>query len=275
MILRWTIRVVLVLLLMAAAVCYFHPPARFALKSLWAKSTGAPGPNPPRYSPTSQERADWDKPPPPYGPAPRGPATIQQRLDQYGPVARWRLAAHFKRAGVAYPPDELVLVGIKHTWQLEVWARGKQGTPMRRVATYPILAGSGTLGPKLREGDGQVPEGLYRIESLNPNSSYHLSLRVSYPNDFDRRNAAAEGRRNLGGDIMIHGSNCSVGCLAMGDPASEDLFVMASDTGLDSTSIILTPVDFRVRNLPPDTTPQPGWTKALYQDIRRKLGELK
>jgi hypothetical protein len=61
------------------------------------------------------------------------------------------------------------------------------------LKTYPILAGSGTLGPKLVEGDGQVPEGLYRVESLNPNSSFHLALRVNYPNEFDRAKGKLDG----------------------------------------------------------------------------------
>ena len=69
---------------------------------------------------------------------------------------------------------------------------------------YPILAASGVLGPKLREGDKQVPEGIYGAEALNPNSKFHLSIRLNYPNTFDRRMAQSDGRTQLGGDIMIH-----------------------------------------------------------------------
>lgn len=74
------------------------------------------------------------------------------------------------------------------------------------IKSYPILAASGSIGPKLRESDMQVPEGVYQIESLNPNSQFHLSLRVNYPNEFDREQARIDGRAQLGGDIMIHGS---------------------------------------------------------------------
>jgi murein L,D-transpeptidase YafK len=70
---------------------------------------------------------------------------------------------------------------------------------------------SGKAGPKLREGDGQVPEGIYRIDGLNPNSSYHLSLKLNYPNDFDLEQARTEGRTELGGDIFIHGKAVSIG----------------------------------------------------------------
>lgn len=70
--------------------------------------------------------------------------------------------------------------------------------------TYNISLGSDPLGPKHQSGDGKTPEGRYVINSKNPNSKYHLSLGVSYPNSYDRRNAKAEGV-NPGGDIMIHG----------------------------------------------------------------------
>src|SRR5436190_607476 len=79
----------------------------------------------------------------------------------------------------------------------------------RFVREYPVMAASGGRGPKLREGDGQVPEGMYTIDWLNPNSSYHLSMHVDYPNAFDRAHAADDGRTALGGAIMIHGRDVS------------------------------------------------------------------
>ena len=130
---------------------------------------------------------------------------------------------------------------------------------------------SGKLGPKLKEGDRQVPEGIYELESLNPNSLYHLALRVSYPNTDDIRRGEMDGRPNLGSDIMIHGKNCSIGCLAMGDKAAEDLFVLAAQTGMENVTIILSPVDFRVRDLPSDMPAMPAWTQDLYETIRQEL----
>jgi len=203
-----------------------------------------------------------------------GNATVEQRVEQFGPAARARLAVHFRRAGLEVPPNELVLVGIKDTARLEVWGRSDDG-PFHWIVTYPIAAASGTLGPKLREGDRQVPEGLYPVESLNPNSRFHLALRVGYPNDFDRSMAVADGRTRLGGDIMIHGGSASIGCLAMGDQAAEDLFILAAQTGIERVSVILTPVDFRNRGLPADMPATPEWTATLYQNIRQKLAELK
>jgi hypothetical protein len=156
--------------------------------------------------------------------------TVQDRVQEYGAAAAQRWAPFFKRAEISYPPRAITFIGLKQEKLLEVWAAGTKGS-FRFIRSYPILAASGKLGPKLRQGDKQVPEGLYRIESLNPNSSYHLSLRVNYPNEDDRERAKAEGRTNLGGDIMIHGRAVSIGCLAMGDEAAEDLFVFGGPYG--------------------------------------------
>lgn len=202
-----------------------------------------------------------------------GMKTVGQRVAEFGPAVRQRLAPDFQRIGIAYPPKSVVLVGLKEEGLLEVWASGGEAK-LKLLKTYPILGASGKLGPKLREGDRQVPEGLYQIESLNPNSLYHLSLRVNYPNDFDRARGKEDGRQNLGGDIMIHGSTASVGCLAMGDPASEELFVLAAETGIRNLRVILSPVDFRKRDLPADMPPVPGWTHEVYTAIRGELSPL-
>ncbi|MHC4642127.1 MAG: L,D-transpeptidase family protein, partial [Planctomycetota bacterium] len=128
--------------------------------------------------------------------------------------------------------------------------------------------------PKLKEGDRQVPEGLYRIESLNPNSMFHLSLRINYPNEFDREQAKHENRTNLGGDIMIHGSNVSIGCLAMGDETAEDLFILTAETGIENISVILSPVDFRKSTFPEVTYSLSEWTDVLYEQIKQELSKL-
>lgn len=209
------------------------------------------------------------------GPSPR--ATVDSRLAEYGGAARARLRPHFDGAGVAYPPAELTLIALKDAARVEVWARPDAGAAWRFVRDYPVLAASGGRGPKLREGDGQVPEGVYTIDWLNPNSDYHLSMHVDYPNAFDRTHAAADGRTQLGGAIMIHGSDVSIGCLAMGDPAIEELFTLVADTGLRDAAgaprihAILAPTDLRAH---PDALPPPGapdWTGGLYGELVRAL----
>lgn len=200
--------------------------------------------------------------------------TVADRVAEFGCMARARLAPAFARICVSYPPRGITLVGLKAERTLQVWVSGEVDGGWRHLKDYPILGASGTLGPKLRQGDGQVPEGLYRIESLNPNSLYHLALRVGYPSREDRERGAEDGRTNLGSDIMIHGNTCSIGCLAMGDEAAEDLFVLAAETGVESISVILSPVDFRVRDLPGDMPQVPGWMPRRYESIRGALGKL-
>ena len=202
-----------------------------------------------------------------------GRKTIADRVDEYGAVAHARIKPYFERAGVTYPPSSVVLLGLKRERKLCVYAAGPAGK-YRLIREYPFHAASGVLGPKMKEGDRQVPEGIYPVELINPNSLFHLSLRVGYPNDFDKEHAAAEGRTDLGGDIMIHGGAKSVGCMAMGDPAAEDLFVLAADTGIENMKIIIAPVDFRRGERVTRTKYRPHWLPALYADIRQAMESL-
>lgn len=202
---------------------------------------------------------------------PKKRETLAGRLKAFGPAVEARLRPAFDRAGVAWPPARVVLAAFKEEKRLELYAADAQGVP-RHIRTYPILAASGGPGPKLREGDRQVPEGCYRIEYLNPNSRFHLSMKLDYPNAFDRRHAAAEGRTEPGGDIMIHGKAVSIGCLAMGDPAAEELFVLAARSGIENVEVIIAPVDFRLRSLPQEILVSlPPWTGELHADVRRAL----
>ncbi|MDD2348404.1 MAG: hypothetical protein PHG74_04105 [Kiritimatiellae bacterium] len=198
--------------------------------------------------------------------------TVEERVEQYGTVVRERLLPFFEKAGVPWPARRLTLVGLKEERQLEVWGEDATGT-LKLIRVYPVLGASGTIGPKLVEGDGQVPEGIYGIESLNPNSAFHLSLRVSYPNAFDLERAEEDGRHRPGSDIMIHGGTASAGCLAMGDETAEDLFVMAALTGPANVEVILSPCDLRVKQfLPPANAPV--WTARLYQALETKMKAL-
>jgi hypothetical protein len=202
-----------------------------------------------------------------------GRANVAERLTQYGPTARARLAPAFERHGVPYPPARFVLAAFKQEKELQLSAAGP-GQPLTFITSYPILAASGQLGPKLRDGDLQVPEGLYPIESLNPNSQFHLALRVGYPSAADLARASTDGRTALGGDIMIHGDAVSVGCLAMGDVAIEELFVLAADTGWHDGLIVISPVDFRRHPLPPSSPAAPPWVSELYTELKREVEGL-
>ena len=203
-----------------------------------------------------------------------GGYSVQGRLAQYGPVVRKRLAQDFQRADCPYPPAGLLLVALKQEKLLEVWVRPETDKDYVLLKVYPIQGLCGGLGPKLVEGDGQVPEGIYLIDWLNPNSHYHLSMHIDYPNEYDKARAVEDGRENLGGDIMIHGGSASAGCLAMGDETAEDLFVLAAETGLANVEVILCPFDFQVHDLPAKTDQQPGWVMELYRIIKQRLLEV-
>lgn len=202
----------------------------------------------------------------------RGRATVAERVEEYGAPARERLLPPFTQAGIPYPPAAVRLVGLKQEALLEVYARADH-SEWRWITTYPILALSGGPGPKLRDGDLQVPEGLYEIEALNPNSRFHLSLRLNYPSVFDRRRAEAEGRTQLGGDIMIHGSDVSIGCLAVGDRAIEDLFILTADVGIPHVDVVLAPS--RVGPAVVPTGSRTVWDVEMDQGIDAALAELR
>lgn len=116
------------------------------------------------------------------------------------------------------------LRAYKEEEELELWVQ--QGGRWHLQHTYPISAQSGDLGPKTAEGDEQVPEGFYAVtpRGMNPCSSYHLSFNIGYPNAYD----TSLGR--TGSLIMIHGKECSVGCLAMGDAAIEEIYTLVAES---------------------------------------------
>jgi hypothetical protein len=199
--------------------------------------------------------------------------TIGPRVSQIGPRARERWNRWFEKAGVAYPPRSVVLVGLKREKMLEVYA-GPSRSRISFVRRIPMTAASGGPGPKLREGDRQVPEGVYRVDELNPYSRFHVSMHLAYPNAFDEQMAARDGRRRLGGQIMIHGNSKSIGCIAVGDEAAEDLFVLTADAGVGSTQVVIAPRDFR-RTRERETLPgQPAWLPELYASLDRELQSL-
>ena len=119
----------------------------------------------------------------------------------------------------------IVLRVFKEESELEVWKQNTAGR-FQILKTYPICRWSGDLGPKLREGDRQAPEGFYTVtpELMNPNSSFYLSINVGFPNSFDRAN-----KRN-GSFLMIHGDCWSSGCYAMTDEQISEIYALARDS---------------------------------------------
>lgn len=197
-----------------------------------------------------------------------GGRTIDDVVFEYGDGAESRFRPHFVAAQVAYPPKKVTLLADKTARTLAVYAQADDR--WTHIHTYPILAASGKLGPKLREGDMQVPEGIYKIEGFNPNSAFHLSMKLNYPNDFDVGRAKEEKRYEPGSNIFIHGDAVSIGCLAMGDEAIEELFIMCAKVGADNISVVIAPTK------PPLTPPEgaPVWTASLYARIERAWARI-
>lgn len=106
---------------------------------------------------------------------------------------------------------------------MEVWVQKPDGKYVL-FNQFGIYSMSGSLGPKRQQGDCQVPEGFYYINDFNPQSNYHLSLGVSYPNESDMRLSNAPRK---GGDIYIHGGKASAGCMAMSNYYIEDIYICA------------------------------------------------
>ncbi|MEO7757465.1 MAG: murein L,D-transpeptidase family protein [Dokdonella sp.] len=193
-------------------------------------------------------------------------------------AADMRLAAVGDRADVATkrvrPPLErdLATVGLrfgdpiflrifKHEHELELWVRKREAYVLFR--NYPICTWSGALGPKLRQGDGQSPEGFYSVGrgQLNPTSQFHLAFNLGYPNAYDR----AHGRS--GNFLMVHGNCVSIGCYAMGDAQIDEIYTLleaALRGGQSRVDVHVFPFRF-------DHPPNADWRKQPWGDFWSNL----
>ncbi len=152
---------------------------------------------------------------------------------------------------------------FKMDGELEVWIQ-KDGK-FAFYKTYPICTYSGYPGPKLYEGDWQSPEGFYTVTpgQMNPNSLYHLSFNVGYPNSFDK------ARKRTGSSIMVHGNCSSRGCFAMGDSRMEELYLLAHAAlaqGQEKFSIHIYPFKMTAANMAKfSSSPWFGFWKNLQE----------
>ena len=124
------------------------------------------------------------------------------------------------------PIESPILVRLfKQEAELEVWKQDAAGR-YELLKTYPICRWSGELGPKIKEGDRQAPEGFYNITpaSMNPNSQFYLSINTGYPNAFDR------SHQRTGAALMIHGDCSSRGCYAMTDDQISEIYALARES---------------------------------------------
>ncbi|MDR0564747.1 MAG: L,D-transpeptidase family protein [Azoarcus sp.] len=152
----------------------------------------------------------------------------------------------------------ILFVAYKAEAILDVYAKKPEDATYKKLASWPICASSGKLGPKRRQGDKQVPEGFYRIDRFNPASNFHLSLGIDYPNAADKLKKQAA---DLGGDIFIHGSCVTVGCLPMTDAVIEEIYlyaIYARNSGQKNIPVYIFPFKMTSENM--------GKYKALYRN---------
>ncbi len=126
---------------------------------------------------------------------------------------------------IQWPIQQVYLRSFKYENLLEIWLKDEQSNEFQFFRSVKVCGTNGKLGPKRKEGDKQVPEGFYYVNEFNPNSNYHLSLGINYPNTSDKILSDAV---KPGGQIFIHGDCVSVGCLAINDEQIEDLYVLST-----------------------------------------------
>jgi murein L,D-transpeptidase YafK len=152
------------------------------------------------------------------------------------------------KANITNEQFKLFVRAYKLDHKLELWVSNSFEENYKLLKTYEIVASSGQLGPKRKQGDLQVPEGVYKIDRFNPNSSYHLSLGLNYPNKADILN----GDKQPGGDIFIHGSDVTIGCLPLTDSKIEEVYslaLMAKNSGQKYIYVHIYPFDYQQHNL--------------------------
>ena len=157
------------------------------------------------------------------------------------------LKKQFEDKKLVWPAKYVYIRSFKYDSQLEVWVKNDRKDPYKLFKSYRVCALAGTLGPKRMEGDYQVPEGFYYINEFNPKSTYHLSLGINYPNISDR---ILSDINSPGGDIYIHGSCVTVGCIPLTDPMIEELYTItahAKNQGQDFIPVHIFPIKFNVK----------------------------
>lgn len=160
---------------------------------------------------------------------------------------------------------ELFIRAFKKERDLEVWIKRKDSASYTLLTTYPFCTSSGTLGPKRKEGDLQIPEGVYSINHFNPFSNFHLSLGINYPNASDR---ILSDKKHPGGAIYIHGNCVSIGCIPITDEKIKELYILAveaTESGQTDIPIHIFPARFPSMEEP--MTPFWENLKTIYDDF--------
>jgi murein L,D-transpeptidase YafK len=197
--------------------------------------------------------------------------SVNQVLKKHEKKVRNRLEPIMNNKGLTWPPQKMFLLAFKAEKALELWLANENGS-YQLIKSYLITKSSGQLGPKLYEGDRQVPEGIYDLVGLNPNSKFYLSIKVGYPNSLDICHSTVPLAK-MGGDIFIHGGSLTIGCIPVGEDENiEELFCLAARILPVFRKILISPVDFRKKQWSYDN--QEPWVQSMYEKLKKVLAEF-
>ena len=200
--------------------------------------------------------------------------TIESVVEKYISKVKASLKKDFKKNNLSLDDFEMGILAFKKEQLLEIYVRKNETENWKLLKKYNFTAFSGEIGPKLNNGDNQIPEGIYQMEYLNPNSRFHLSIKVSYPNSFDLEKAKLDKRTDLGGDIMIHGKSATIDCIPVDDKNIEEIFILATKAKNKKFPIIIAPHDFRTNKTFPEIVGI-SWDNELYKKISDELNNFK
>lgn len=148
---------------------------------------------------------------------------------------------YFVNKKLIHKGSRIFIRAFKKEEALEVWISEKGKQTFSLLHSYEFCSSSGTLGPKRKEGDLQIPEGIYHINHFNPQSNFHLSLGINYPNSSDK---ILSDKRQPGGAIYIHGNCVTIGCIPITDDKIKELYVLAveaKNSGQDKIPVHIFP----------------------------------
>jgi len=177
------------------------------------------------------------------------------------------LKNEFQQCGINYPPQNILIKITKDTELLELYV--KEAGTYKLFKTYPFCYASGTLGPKRKEGDLQVPEGIYYIDRFNPASNFYLSLGINYPNEQDKK---LSDPKKPGGDIFIHGNCVSIGCVAITDDLIKEVYwlaVQAKAAGQQKIPVHIFPFDLSNVQKMKKCIKQHPQHKSFWEDLKK------
>jgi murein L,D-transpeptidase YafK len=174
---------------------------------------------------------------------------LQYTRVQQAYAEKWGLATARLRLKGVNPYDlQLFIRAFKFEEDVEVWAKNTSEDTFQKIHTFKFCENVGELGPKRREGDMQIPEGLYHISQFNPTSDYFLSLKINYPNISDK---ILGDPVRPGGQIFIHGGCATIGCIPITNEGIKELYlwsVLAKNNGQEQIPVHIYPARFTPEN---------------------------